>query len=578
VPFGTRHGGEHPERFGTASLAVCVRQRGAGGRVRLPWVAVTDRRKRLALLAAILGSFVAGLDATVVNVALPAIENDLGGGLAGQQWVSNAYLLTLGSLILVGGSLGDLFGERRIFTLGVIGFGVMSVVCAVAPTIEVLVAGRALQGVFGALLTPSALAVIVASFPPDERGAAIGSWTAWSGIAFVLGPLVGGWLIDAANWRWIFAINVPFVVATVMIVRVSVAQRIAEGPRAPVDIPGAVLCALGLAGPVYALIRQPSVGWSSMEVVVALVAGVVLFAAFLVREARTAYPMLPLGLFRRRNFAFGNVETLAMYGGLGAVMFFLVLFLQQVAGYDALQAGLATLPTTIVMFLLSKRAGRLADRYGPRLFMGLGPLVGAAGLLMLLGLDAEFDYFTDLFPALMIFSVGLSATVAPLTATVLADADEHNAGIASGVNNAIARVASLLAVAALGAVVAAQFGSALDDRLGREQLSPAAQGVVSDARERTLARVDMGTLRGPEAARVATATEEASVSAFHAGAGIAAALVAFGGVLGLIGIRNPRREVPCADCPGGQIAGAPVEAARSRLPKLPQPKAEPHPA
>jgi EmrB/QacA subfamily drug resistance transporter len=525
---------------------------------------VTDRRKRLALLAAILGSFVAGLDATVVNVALPSIENDLGGGLAGQQWVSNAYLLTLGSLILVGGSLGDLFGERRIFTLGVTGFGVVSIVCAVAPSIEVLVAGRALQGVFGALLTPSALAVIVATFPPDERGAAIGSWTAWSGIAFVIGPLAGGWLIDVASWRWIFAINVPFVVTTVLIVRVAVSERMREGERAPVDVLGAALCALGLAGPVYALIRQPRVGWSSPEVMMGLVAGVVLLAAFLLREARTPHPMLPLGLFRRRNFAFGNLETLAMYGGLSAVLFFLVLFLQQVAGYDALQAGLATLPTTVVMFLLSRYAGRLADRYGPRWFMGGGPLLAAVGLLLLLRVDAHLDYLTDLFPALLLFSLGLSATVAPLTATVLADADEHNAGIASGVNNAIARVAGLLAVAALGAVVAAQFGSALARELDARPLSPPAQQVVAEAKSRTLARVDASSLPPDEGRFVARATEDASVSAFHTGAGIAAALVGLGGVLGLVGIRNPRREVLCEGCPGGQFTGAPAEAGSSR--------------
>ena len=539
---------------------------------------MTDRRKRLALLAAILGSFVAGLDATVVNVALPSIERDLGGGLAGQQWVSNAYLLTLGSLILVGGSLGDIFGERRVFTIGVTGFGVVSVVCALAPSIEVLVAGRALQCVFGALLTPSALAVIVSSFPPDERGAAIGSWTAWSGIAFVIGPLAGGWLIDVASWRWIFAVNVPFVITTVVIVRLEVSERVREGKRAPVDVLGAILCALGLAGPVYALIRQPSVGWGSPEVLVSMLLGIALFAAFLVREARTPYPMLPLGLFRRRNFAFGNIETLAMYGGLSAVLFFLVLFLQQVAGYDALQAGLATLPITIVMFMLSRYAGRLADRYGPRWFMGFGPLVAAVGLMMLQRVDAQFDYFTDLFPALLVFSLGLSATVAPLTATVLADADENNAGIASGVNNAIARIASLLAVAALGAVVAAQFGSALARELDARPLSPPAQRVVADAKTRTLARVDPGSLPAAEGRFVAHAAENASVSAFHTGAGIAAALVAVGGVLGLVGIRNPRREVPCEDCPGGQFAGAPLDASRSRLPELPRPGAEPHPA
>jgi EmrB/QacA subfamily drug resistance transporter len=525
---------------------------------------VSERHKRLALMAAILGSFVASLDATVVNVALPAIERDLGGGLAGQQWVSNAYLLTLGSLILVGGSLGDIYGERRIFTLGVAGFGVVSVICALAPSIEVLVAGRALQGVFGALLTPSALAVIVASFPPEERGGAIGSWTAWGGIALVIGPLAGGWLIDVATWRWIFAINVPFVVATVLIVRMAVPARPRADRTVRLDVLGAVLCALGLAGPVYALIRQPSVGWSSPEVLVALIAGLALLGAFLVHEARTPQPMLPLGLFRRRNFAFGNLETFAMYGGLSAVIFFLVLFLQQVVGYDALQAGLATLPITIVMFTLSRRAGRLADRYGPRWFMGGGPLVAATGLALLMRLDAHVDYVTDLLPALLLFSLGLSATVAPLTATVLADADEHNAGIASGVNNAIARVAGLLAVAALGAVVAGQFGATIDERLAGHQLSPAAQRVVNEAKDRTLVRAEPDGLPPAEARVVAQATQDAAVAAFRRGVGIAAAFVALGGLLGVVGIRNPRRVVSCEGCPGGQLTGAPAEAARPR--------------
>jgi EmrB/QacA subfamily drug resistance transporter len=525
---------------------------------------VTDRQKRLALLAAILGTFVAGLDASAVNVALPAIESDLGGGLAGQQWVSNAYLLTLGSLILVGGSLADLYGERRIFTIGVAGFGMVSVVCAMAPSIEVLVAGRALQGVFGALLTPSALAVIVSSFPPDERGAAIGSWTAWGGIAFVIGPLLGGWLIDVATWRWIFAINVPFVISTVIIVRMAVAERPREGPQVRLDFLGATLCALGLAGPVFALIRQPSVGWGSPEVLVPALAGLLMLALFIAHEARTPHPMLPLGLFRRRNFTVGNLETLAMYGGLSAVLFFLVLFLQQVAGYDALQAGLATLPITIVMFTLSRRAGRMADRFGPRAFMGGGPLVAAAGLAMLMRLDAHVDYVSEVLPALLIFSLGLSATVAPLTATVLADADENNAGIASGVNNAIARVASLLAVAALGAVVAGQFGATIDDRLAGQQLSPAAQRIVAEAKARTLARADPDGLPAAEAGAVTQAAQDAAVTAFRRGVGIAAALVALGGLLGIAGIRNPRRVVPCEGCPGGQLAGAPLEAARPR--------------
>jgi len=378
-----------------------------------------DRRKRLALVAAIMGSFVAGLDATAVNVALPAIRVDLGGGLAGQQWVSNAYLLTLGSLILVGGSLGDVFGERRVFAVGVAGFGLVSGLCALAPSIELLIAGRALQGAFGALLTPSALALIIAAFPAAERGAAIGSWTAWSAIATVIGPLAGGYLVDAVSWRLIFAINVPFVVLTLLLIKLAVPARERGAAHARVDWLGAVLTFLGLAGPVLALIRQPVVGWSSPEVWGPGLGGLVLLVAFLLHERRSAQSMLPLSLFGRRNFAVGNVQTFVMYAGLSVTFFFLVLFLQEVAGYGALQAGLAMMPATLVMFALSKRAGRLADRFGPRVFMGLGPLTAAVGLALMQRLGAELSYFSDLLPALMVFSIGLACTVAPLTATVL---------------------------------------------------------------------------------------------------------------------------------------------------------------
>ena len=525
---------------------------------------MADRRKRLALIAAIMGSFVAGLDATAVNVALPAIRADLGGGLAGQQWVSNAYLLALGSLILVGGSLGDLYGERRVFSIGVGGFGLVSLLCAIAPSIGFLIACRALQGAFGALLLPSSLAVIVSAFPREERGGAIGSWTAWSGIATVIGPLAGGYLVDAVSWRLIFAVNVPFVIATLMLVSIAVPARAPGMTHARVDWLGAALTFFGLAGPVLALIRQPVVGWGSPQVWGPGLGGLALLAVFIEHERRTPAPMLPLRLFKRRNFAIGNVQTFAMYGGLSITFFLLVLFLQEVAGYSALDAGFALLPSTIVMFLLSKRMGRLADRYGPRLFMGLGPLTAAVGLALMTRLGAHVNYFTDLLPALLVFSLGLACTVAPLTAAVLSDADESDAGIASGVNNAVARVAGLIAIAAIGGIITAQFTSTLDQRLAGIRLSAAARTAVAQARKETLARVDPARA----GVQVAHAVQSASVHAFHVGIWISAVLVAIGGVLGLVGIRNPRRVVRCEDCAGGQIAGQPLDAARDRTPSL----------
>ncbi len=519
------------------------------------------RVKQLTLAACILGSSIALLDGTVVNVALPTIQRDLGGGLAGQQWVSNAYLLTLGSLILVGGSLGDLFGERRVFALGVGGFGAASLLCALAPTIGFLIVCRALQGVTGALLMPSSLAVIVETFPESERGAAIGTWTAFGAIAAALGPLGGGVLLGIASWRWIFLINLPFVVLCVALILAVIprASPIAGGRR--VDFTGALLCALGLGGPVFALIEQPRLGWSSAAVTGPLLAGVVLFAAFLVYESRARDPMLPLSLFARRNFAVGNVETFAMYAGLSVLFFFLVLFLQQVAGYTPLQSGLATLPATLVMLTLSRRFGGLADRFGPRLFMGLGPVVAGLGLLALLRVGVHVNYVSEVLPALLLFSLGLSLTVAPLTAAVLAGVEERQAGIASGVNNAVARVAGLLGIAALGAVVAIQFGATLDRHLEGVPLSAPGRAAVAQAKRQTLGRPSVAGLAPPEALAIVRAADDASLESFRVGIGIAGGLVLLGGLIGSVGIENPRRVVRAEECPGGPLVGASPDAA-----------------
>jgi EmrB/QacA subfamily drug resistance transporter len=411
-------------------------------------------RKRLILVACILGSTIVFVDSTVVNVALPAIQKDLGGGLALQQWVVDAYLLTLGSLILVGGSLGDLFGRKRIFAIGVASFGVTSVLCALAVSGPMLIVARGLQGVAGALLTPAALATITAVFSGEERGAAIGTWTAWTGIAFVIGPLVGGWLVSVGSWRSIFLINVPFTIVTLALVWVALPGRDLTRERARVDVVGGLLCVLGLGGPVYALIEAPNRGFTDPLILASLFGGLGFLGAFVYWELHHDQPMLPLRLFRLRNFTFANVETFAVYAALSTLTFFLVLFLQQIAGYSPFRSGLATVPITFVMFFLSPRVGRLSMRLGPRFFMGVGPLICAAALLWIRELSPGFDYWTELLPPLLLFAVGLSLVVAPLTSTVLADAGERDAGIASGVNNAIARVAGLLGIAVVGAAIA----------------------------------------------------------------------------------------------------------------------------
>ena len=515
-----------------------------------------DRQKRLTLVACILGSAIVFIDGTVVNVALPAIREDLHAGLATQQWVMEAYLLMLGSLILIGGSLSDLFGRRRVFTLGVVGFGATSALCAIAPSAATLVVARGLQGVAGALLVPSALATIIDTFPEEERGAAIGSWTAWGGISTLVGPLLGGLLIQVASWRLVFAISLVPIAGTLYLIRRFVPEHLDSTVHRHVDVLGAVLCATGLAGIVLGLIEQPEHGWGDPLVAGPLAVGAVSLALFVAQERRARGPMLPLELFRRRNFAVGNLATLALYSGIGAATFFLPVYLQQVAGYRPLEAGVALLPVTVVVFALSRRWGALSDRLGPRLFMSVGPLVAAAGLLLLMLAGRDAPYLSTVFPPMLVFGLGLSITVAPLTAAVLAGVDDEHAGVASGVNNAVARVAGLLAIGAVGAVVAAQFGSTLDDRLAGTRLDPRARAAVERARSHPL------TVADGEGAAVRAASVDASVDAFRAGMAASALLAVLGGLVSAAGIENPRRR-RASECPGGAIVGASREVGRS---------------
>jgi EmrB/QacA subfamily drug resistance transporter len=401
---------------------------------------------RWVLLATVLGSGIAFLDATVVNVAMPAIGADLNVSVAGLQWILNGYTLTLASLILIGGSLGDRFGRRRVFLIGVLWFAVASLLCGLAPDASTLVAARALQGVGGALLTPGSLAILQASMAPRDRARAVGAWSGLSGMAAAVGPFIGGWLIADVSWRLIFLINVPLAIAVVVVsVRHMPETRDRESAR-DIDVAGALLTVAGLAGVTWALIEGGERGATTAALVNGAV-GVIALAAFVVVERKRDHPMMPLDLFRSRQFTGANLVTFVVYASLSITFFLLVLHLQQVLQYSPLEAGMATLPVTGIMLALSSRAGQLADRIGPRLPMTVGPLLVAAAFLLLSRVDRDASYATGVLPGVVVFGLGLALTVAPLTATVLAAAPARHAGVASGVNNAISRGAGLIAIA-----------------------------------------------------------------------------------------------------------------------------------
>ncbi|MFI2708323.1 MFS transporter, partial [Nocardioides sp. CER28] len=399
---------------------------------------------RAVIAAATLGSGMAMLDGTVVNVALRTIGKDLGASLAALQWITNAYLLLLASLILLGGSFGDRFGRRRVFVVGVVWFAAASLLCGMAPSPEVLIAARALQGIGGALLTPGSLAMIQGAFAPDDRAPAIGAWSGLGSIAAAIGPFVGGGLVEYASWRWIFLLNLPIAAVTVLVAVRAVPETRDPHASSRFDVAGAVLAALALGGTTYALIEWGGVGgW------IAAVGGLAAGVGFVLVEAREPEPMLRLEMFRNATFSASNAMTLLVYGALGALTFFVVIELQTVGDYGALAAGAAFVPMTVIMLFLAPVGGRLAQRIGPRIPMTVGPAVMAVGTLLMMRIGPGVSYALDVLPAVVVFGLGLAIMVAPLTATVLAAAPDEHAGIASGVNNAVARAGSLLAVAAL---------------------------------------------------------------------------------------------------------------------------------
>ena len=463
-----------------------------------PGLRYSSPQGRWVIAATVLGSGIAALDATVVGIALPAIGRDFHATVASMQWVVDGYTLTLAGLLLLGGALGDLHGRRKVFAIGTVWFALASLACGLAPDAGFLIAARALQGAGAALLTPGSLSILQASFAPNDRSRAIGAWSGLGGVATAIGPFLGGWLISAVSWRLIFFINLPVAVAVIVIAVRHVPESRAPGPAPPLDAAGAATISLALAGLTYGLISASADGWTSPRVLASLLAGAALFAAFIVIEARGSHPMLPLGVFRSRQFSAANAVTFVVYGALGGALFLVPVVLQEVCGYSPLEAGVAMLPLTAIMLALSARSAALASRIGPRLQMTVGPLLIGAGMLLFTRVHGNGDYLTQVLPAVLVLGLGLAANVAPLTATALSAAPAEHSGIASAVNNDVARTASLIAVAVL----------------------PALAGITGDV----------------------YLHPAALTHGFHMAMLISAVAVAAGGVLAFATIRNPPRR------------------------------------
>ena len=497
--------------------------------------ASTDtKRRRWTLVATTLGLGITILDETVVFLALPAIDRELQIGLSGQQWVVNGYLLPLAALLLVAGSLGDRYGRRRLFLIGLTGFGLASLAAGLAPSGEVLIAARVVQGAFAALVMPATLAILVATFRGEERAGAIGTWAAWSGLAAVVGPLVGGLLLEL-SWRWVFFLSVPTVAVAIALTLWAVEESHEKQERAePLDLLGALLATIAVGATAYAVVQGPEVGWTDTGVLVAAIAGPVALGAFLWHEARTEAPMLPLGLFRSRDFSAANASTLTLYAVFNGGFFLLTIYLQTVLDYSPLEAGAATLPLTLLMLALSERVGRASERTGARLPMVTGQLLVAAGLVLLSFLRPGDGYWLAVLPGVVVFGVGLALTVAPLTNTAVSAVPDAQAGLASGVNNAAARLAALLGIAIAGLAFALVFRGTLPTAAA---VPPERADAVDRVREQPTSALDLSL-----DAQTRSEAREASAQAFQVAMWISAGVGGAGAVVAYAGVQSSRRN------------------------------------
>ena len=498
------------------------------------------RRKRLALAATILGSSMAFIDGSVVNVALPSIQSELGASVAAMQWVVNAYLLFLGSLVLVGGAMGDKLGRRTVFIAGIALFTLASAACGLAPNAAALIAARAVQGIGAALLVPSSLAIIGAVFDGEARGRAIGTWAGVGAITSAVGPVAGGWLVDAFSWRAIFFLNVPLAAITIALAVSSVPNSHRLDAPGKLDWPGALAAAGGLAGLAFGLTQASARGFQHPFVLGAIGAGVLVLAAFVMIEARSANPMMPLDLFRSRDFTGANLVTLLLYFGLGGAFFFLPFTLIRAHGYTATEAGAALLPVPVIIGLLSRFTGGLTSRFGSRALLTVGPGVAGIGFTLLALPFVRGSYWTGFFPALAVLGLGMTITVAPLTTTVMGAVSSERTGVASGINNAVARVASLLAVAVLGIVFVWSHQAALSARLDALHVPVDARqtGQLLEPDEQSGSASDGAGM--PHGTRVARAEADAMIDALRAVAIVSAACAFAGAVIAAAAIQ-PRK-------------------------------------